>query len=218
MGRTFSNLDKAIKETGGMISREENVLFPLSLDTLTEDEWYNISEESAEIGYCLIEPPVKWKPEQSASYKKDKKDIKTIDEDEDMLQFESGMLTFKQIELMLNHLPIDITYIDENDVFKYFTLGKERIFTRTKSSIGRDVFNCHPPASVHVVEKILNDFKSGAKDSEEFWLPLGDKFVYIRYFAVRDENGKYMGTIEVSQDIKPIQKITGEKRLLSDDE
>ena len=212
----FLKLEEAINGINEMIFKEENILFPMSLETLTEDEWFNIAEESAEIGYCLTEPIAKWKPEKTESYKEDKKDIENIDVNKDMLQFESGMLTFKQIELMLNHLPIDITFIDENDTFKYFSLGKERIFARTKSAIGRDVHNCHPPASVHIVEKILNDFKSGKKDSEEFWIQMGPTFVYIRYFAVRDENGKYMGTVEVTQNIKPIQGITGEKRLLSD--
>lgn len=214
----FLKLEEAINGINEMIFKEENILFPMSLETLTEDEWFNIAEESAEIGYCLTEPIAKWKPEKTESYKEDKKDIENIDVNKDMLQFESGMLTFKQIELMLNHLPIDITFIDENDTFKYFSLGKERIFARTKSAIGRDVHNCHPPASVHIVEKILNDFKSGKKDSEEFWIQMGPTFVYIRYFAVRDENGKYMGTVEVTQNIKPIQDITGEKRLLSDTE
>ncbi len=212
----FLKLEEAINAINEMIFKEENILFPMSLETLTEDEWFNIAEESAEIGYCLTEPIAKWRPEKTESYKEDKKDIENIDVNKDMLQFESGILTFKQIELMLNHLPIDITFIDENDTFKYFSLGKERIFARTKSAIGRDVHNCHPPASVHIVEKILNDFKSGKKDSEEFWIQMGPTFVYIRYFAVRDENGKYMGTVEVTQNIKPIQDITGEKRLLSD--
>jgi len=212
----ISKLEEAINRINEMIFKEENILFPMSLETLTEDEWFNIAEESSEIGYCLTEPFAKWKPEQTVSYKEDKKDIENIDVNNDMLQFESGMLTFKQIEGMLNHLPLDITFIDENDTFKYFSLGKERIFPRTKSAIGRDVHNCHPPASVHIVDKILTDFKSGKKDSEEFWIQMGPSFVYIRYFAVRDKDGKYMGTVEVTQNIKPIQDITGEKRLLSD--
>jgi len=212
----ISKLEEAINGINEMIFKEENILFPMSLETLTEDEWFNIAEESSEIGYCLTEPYAKWKPEQTVSYKEDKKDIENIDVNNDMLQFESGMLTFNQIEGMLNHLPIDITFIDENDTFKYFSLGKERIFPRTKSAIGRDVHNCHPPASVHIVDKILTDFKSGKKDSEEFWIQMGPSFVYIRYFAVRDKEGKYMGTVEVTQNIKPIQDITGEKRLLSD--
>ncbi len=212
--KLISNIDKAIEEIKEMISKEETILFPMSLDTLTEDEWYNIAEESGEIGYSLTEPLAKWKHEKTSSFKEDKKDIEKVDEDKDMLEFESGMLTLKQIEGIFNNVPFDITFIDEKDTFKYFSLGKERIFARTKAAIGRDVHNCHPPASVHIVDKILTDFKSGAKDSEEFWIQLGEVFVHIRYFAVRDRDGKYMGTLEVSQNIKPIQEIKGEKRLM----
>lgn len=210
----ISILDKAIEEIKEMIFKEENILFPMALDTLTEDEWYAIGEESPEIGFCLTEPLAKWKPEKTESYKEDKKDIERLDKNKDMLEFESGILSLKQIEAIFNHLPLDVTFIDEKDTFKYFSLGKERIFTRTKAAIGRDVHNCHPPASVHIVDKILSDFKSGAKDSEEFWIQLREIYVHIRYFAVRDKEGKYMGTLEVSQNIKPIQEITGEKRLM----
>jgi len=128
---------------------------------------------------------------------------------------EPGILSLKQLELMLNHLPIDITFIDKDDVVRYFSHGKERIFVRTKAVIGRTVQNCHPPRSVHVVEELLADFKSGKKDSEDFWIKFRDKYVYIRYFAVRDENGEYVGTLEFTQNIEPIQAITGEKRILS---
>lgn len=212
----FTKLEEGINGVNEMIFKEENILFPMSLETLTEDEWYHIAEESAEIGYCLAEPLAKWKPEKTETYREDTKAIEDVDLENGLLNFESGILTLKQIENMFNHLPLDITFIDENDTVKYFSLGKERIFPRTKAAIGRDVHNCHPPASVHVVEKILNDFKSGAKDSEEFWIQMGEIFVYIRYFAVRDQEGKYMGTLEVTQNIKPIQQITGEKRLLSE--
>lgn len=212
----FAKLEEAINGVNEMIFKEENILFPMSLETLTEEEWYHIAEESVEIGYCLAEPMAQWKPEKTETYREDTKDIENVDIEKDLLNFESGILTLKQIENMFNHLPLDITFIDENDTVKYFSLGKERIFPRTKAAIGRDVHNCHPPASVHIVEKILNDFKSGAKDSEEFWIQMGEIFVYIRYFAVRDQEGKYMGTLEVTQNIKPIQQITGEKRLLTE--
>lgn len=211
-----AKVEEAINGVGEMIFKEENILFPMALETLTEDEWFKISEESSSIGYCLTEPLAKWVPAKTTSYEEDKKDIEKVDEDKDMLSFESGMLTLNQIEKMLNHLPVDITFIDENDTLKYFSLTKDKIFARTKAAIGRDVHNCHPPASVHVVEKILSDFKSGKKDSEEFWIKMGSIYAYIRYFAVRDDNGKYMGTMEVTQDIKPIQEITGDKRLLEE--
>ena len=117
---------------------------------------------------------------------------------------------------MLNTLPFDITFVDKSDVVKYFSESTERIFPRTKAVIGRNVSNCHPPASVNVVEKIVADFKSGKKDHEDFWIKMGEKYILIRYFAVRNEKGEYMGVVEVTQNIKPIQEITGEKRLLSE--
>ena len=126
------------------------------------------------------------------------------------------LLSVKQLETILNHLPVDITFIDENDVVRYFSHGKERIFARTKAVIGRTVQNCHPPQSVHVVEKLLQDFKSGVKDAEDFWIPVKDKFVYIRYFAVRDEKGTYMGTLEFTQNVADIRALEGQKRILSE--
>ena len=117
---------------------------------------------------------------------------------------------------MFNTLLIDIIFIDKEGLVKYLSQRKERIFPRTMTIIGRQVHNCHPPASVHIVEKLVEDFKTGKKDSESFWIKMGGRYVYIRYFAIRDENGDYAGTMEVTQDIQPIQEISGEKRLVSD--
>lgn len=117
---------------------------------------------------------------------------------------------------MLNTLPFDIPFVDKNDVVKYFSEGKGRFFPRTKAIIGRNVSNCHPPKSVHIVEKIVEDFKNGVKDHEDFWINMGGNFILIRYNAVRNEKGEYLGVLEVTQNIKPIQEITGEKRLSED--
>jgi DUF438 domain-containing protein len=190
-----------------MIYREENILFPMAIMNFTEDEWVKIAHESDEIGYCLTSPEAEWKPERNGL------DEKTISEG--YIKMETGILSLKQLELLLNHLPIDITFIDQDDVVRYFSHGKERIFARTKAVIGRTVQNCHPPRSVHVVEDLLADFKAGKKDTEDFWIKAMDKYIYIRYFAVRDEQGNYIGTIEFTQNISPIQEITGEKRILS---
>ncbi|MFT4412818.1 DUF438 domain-containing protein [Fredinandcohnia humi] len=194
------------KEVNEMIYREENILFPMALKNLTEDEWVKIAYESDEIGYCLTEP-VEWKPGRLEMAEK------AISEG--YIKMETGILSLKQLELLLNHLPVDITFIDQDDVVRYFSHGNERIFARTKAVIGRTVQNCHPPKSVHVVEELLEDFKSGNKDCEDFWIKFKDKYVYIRYFAVRDEKGNYVGTLEFTQNIKPIQEIEGEKRILS---
>ncbi|MBG9858413.1 DUF438 domain-containing protein [Bacillus wiedmannii] len=196
-----------IREITEMIFKEENILFPMALQTLTEDEWIKIAHESDGIGYCLSDPAGVWKPERKA--------IQEQAISEGFIRLETGILSLKQLELMLNHLPVDITYIDQDDVVRYFSHGKERIFARTKAVIGRTVQNCHPPKSVHVVEKLLEDFKSGNKDCEDFWIKFKDKYVYIRYFAIRSENGEYMGTLEFTQNINPIQEIQGEKRILS---
>ncbi len=198
-----------------MIFKEENILFPMVLDKLSEDEWLKIAEESGEIGYCLIEPQGTWKPVRSNGEEK-VKDEGEQPSNNGYVKFDAGILLPEEINAMLNTLPIDITFVDKDGAVKYFSQGKERIFVRTKTIIGREVKNCHPPASVDIVEKIVEDLKSGKKDNEDFWIKMGDKYVFIRYFAVRNEKGEYLGTMEVTQNIKPIQEITGEKRLMTD--
>ncbi len=191
-----------------MIFKEEKILLPMALENLAEDEWIQIRDASPEIGFCLVEPGTEWNPprqelEQGGAHDKS-------------IHFPTGVLKPEEINLIFNHLPVDITYVDKDDIVKYFSGSPERIFARPKTIIGRKVQNCHPPASINIVEKILDDFKQGRKDSESFWINLGDKYVYIRYFAVRDEEGNYVGTMEVTQDIRPLQAIKGEKRLLSE--
>lgn len=208
--------EEAVNRVIEMIFKEENILFPMALETLTEDEWAEIARASDEIGYCMITPEAEWKPARVDVVEKTQKEGVKSQENQGFVEFDAGCLTTEEINAMLNTLPIDITFVDKNDTVKYFTQGKERIFARPKTIIGRKVQNCHPPASVHIVEKIIEDLKSGKKDHEDFWIKMGEKYVYIRYFAVRNEKGEYLGTIEVTQDIAPIQKITGEKRLLSD--
>ncbi|MEH7345580.1 DUF438 domain-containing protein [Bacillus sp. JJ1532] len=196
-----------MEEVINMIYREEHILFPMALKNLTEDEWVKIAHESDEIGFCLTSPVEEWKPER--------KQLGENAISEGYIKMETGILSLKQLELLLNHLPVDITFIDQDDVVRYFSHGKERIFARTKAVIGRTVQNCHPPRSVHLVEELLADFKSGRKDTEDFWIKFRDKYVYIRYFAVRDENENYIGTLEFTQNIDPIKAIEGEKRILS---
>jgi DUF438 domain-containing protein len=203
-------LEQLITRISEMIFKEENILLPMLLETLTQDEWKSIADESDEIGFMIDNVPT-WNPssEYKETIKEEKKDASTI-------VMPSGVLKTEELIKMLDTLPFDITFVDKDDVVKYFSQGSERIFPRTKAIIGRNVSNCHPPASVHIVEKIVEDFKTGAKDHEDFWINMGGKFILIRYYAVRNDNGEYLGVLEVTQDIKPIQQITGEKRLLSE--
>jgi len=206
-------VENVIVRVEEMIFKEENILFPMVLETLNEDEWLKIAKESDDIGYCLYTPSTEWKPVRTNVEEKVKSEGEKPAID-GYVRFESGILNFNEIEAMLNALPIDITFVDKDGIVKYFSMGRERIFPRTKAVIGRKVQNCHPPASVHVVEKIVENLKSGIKDHEDFWIKKGDLYVLIRYFAVRDKRGEFVGILEVSQNITPIQAITGEKRLM----
>jgi len=131
-----------------------------------------------------------------------------------ILQFETGSLSEEEAEAVLDSLPVDISFVDKEDRVKYFNKAEGRIFVRTKAVIGRKVQLCHPQKSVHIVNNILEAFKTGKKDVAEFWINLNKRLILIRYFAVRDKNGKYLGTVEVTQDITDIKKTEGQKRLL----
>jgi PAS domain S-box-containing protein len=123
-------------------------------------------------------------------------------------------LSKEQLEGILEAIPVEISFVDENDLVKLWNKHETRIFKRPISVVGKSVQKCHPKQSVDKVNQILSDFKSGRQDSAAFWINLGERKVYIRYFAVRDKGGKYLGTLEATQDITEIKKIEGEKRLL----
>lgn len=207
---TSEKLTEALTRVEEMIFKEENILIPMLIDTLTATEWSSVASESGEIGYCMIATPPVWKASSAGEAS-----AVPIAPANGAVQLPTGFLSVPELGRLLDTLPIDITFVGADDTVRYFSQGSERVFPRTKAIIGRKVANCHPPASVHIVEGIIRDFKSGKKDHEDFWIKLGDKFVYIRYFAVRDEAGTYLGVLEVTQDIAPIQAIAGEKRLVS---
>ena len=130
------------------------------------------------------------------------------------IELETGALSRKEIVAILDALPLDITFVGSRDTVRYFNRLGKRIFPRTQAVIGRKVQNCHPPKSLPKVEEILSGFRSGKRDSAEFWINMKNRLVHIRYFAVRDSKGRYLGCLEVTQDITEIKKLEGEKRLL----
>jgi hypothetical protein len=206
----IGRLTETLSRIEEMIFKEDNILLPMLLDTLTPEEWKKIADESDELGYTLIQTPVRWQPavqEETAQPAK---------ADGQAITLPTGFLAINELTALLNTLPVDITFVGKDDTVRYFSQGAERVFPRTKAIIRRKVANCHPPASVHIVEGIIADLKAGKKTHEDFWINMGGKLIYIRYYAVRDENGAYLGVLEVTQDIAPIQKITGEKRLVTD--
>jgi hypothetical protein len=198
-----------------MIFKEENILFPMIIEKMSLDEWKVVEESSAEIGFTLLKVVDRWKPQHDEKIES-KGEVKSSNDKH--IQFDAGSLTSEELNSILNTIPFDMTFVGVDDRVKYFTQGKQRIFDRSKTIIGRQVKYCHPPKSVHIVEEIVKDLKSGKKDHEEFWIRLGDMFVHIRYYAVRSKTGDYLGTLEVSQNIKPITELEGEKRLVAEEE
>jgi DUF438 domain-containing protein len=203
-----------------MFYKEENILYPTALRVLSDAEWVAIRDQSDEIGYCLIRPGDQWQPAVAATSVADVAGAETaapaVLAAGAQLPLDTGTLTPEQVNLVLKHLPIDVTFIDETDSVRYYSQGPDRIFDRTPAIIGRSVQNCHPPQSVHVVNELLEAFRSGERSSAEFWIQMAGKFVLIRYYAVRDEEGRYRGTIEVTQDIAPLRALEGERRLLDE--
>ena len=197
-----------------MIFKEEEILFPMALEKLEASEWKTIEESSAEIGYTLLGVVKRWKPTKHQNAKETNQ-ANTDRHSSDKIQFDAGSMSPEEINAILNTLPMDMTFVGADNKVKYFTQGKERIFDRPKTIIGREVKHCHPPKSVHVVEQIVEDLRSGKKDHEDFWIKMGEMYVLIRYYAIRSKSGEYLGTLELTQDIKPIQEIEGEKRLMS---
>ncbi len=210
-------LDDLNEETGRfffsvvpVIFREEYILHPVALEIIDEQDFVQMLRESFEIGFSFIRTPEK--TEFSVAQNSHKKDYSELGKM--FVNLKTGELLPEQIILLINNLPVDITYVDENDVVKFFSNPKHRFFTRSKAIIGRTVQNCHPHESVHIVEEILQSFKSGKKDKARFWIQMKDRFILIDYFALFDDNGNYKGTIEVSQDVTEIRKLSGEQRLL----
>jgi DUF438 domain-containing protein len=194
-----------------MIYKEEKILFPLSLNTLDEEDWARVKQGEAEVGYAWVEPGQQWKPAPSAG---ELSPFPAYGRPAGRVELDSGALTQEQINLILKSLPVDITFVDETDTVRYYSAGADRIFPRSPGIIGRKVQNCHPPASVHVVERILEAFREGKREVAEFWIQSKGRFVHIRYFPLRDQEGAYRGCIEVTQDVTSVRGLQGERRLL----
>ncbi len=190
----------------GMIFKEELIVYPIAMETVTQKHWQQMQEQSAELGYSYIKPPKEFSKKKKPDIIKSVSDI--------FWKVETGELAKEQLELLLNNLPLDVTFVDENDEVRFFSRPKDRFFPRSPAIIGRKVQNCHPPESVHIVEKIIAEFKAGKKKEAKFWIQMKGKFILIKYFAMHDDYGKYRGILEVGQDITEIRKLEGEMRLL----
>jgi hypothetical protein len=192
-----------------MIGKEEKVLFPMCLEMLDDADWAKVKKGEEEIGYAWIAPAPAWPAAAGPAVP----DAPAADTGTDLV-LDTGVLTAEQIDLMLTHLPVDISFVDENDTVRYYSATAERIFPRSPGVIGRKVQNCHPPKSVDVVERILAAFRAGERDEADFWIESRGKFIHIRYLAMRDKQGTYRGTLGVTQDATALRALRGERRLL----
>ena len=201
----------ALKAVQEMIYKEENILLPMSLETLSEDEWGEIWSVSPKYGWCIVEPQQGYKPAVGTTPESMKVPQSGA------LMLPTGNVSLEQLAAVFSTLPLDLTFVDADDRVAFFTEGPDRIFARSKAIIGRKVQHCHPPRSVETVDQILTDFRAGKQSVAEFWINFHDKFVHVRYFAVRNSDGAYLGTVELTQDLTPLRALQGERRLLEYD-
>lgn len=201
----------AIGAVEEMILKEEKVLLPMALDALTDLDWAQIHAQSPAIGWCLVEPRGGWPP---AGLPEPAEAGSTHGAG---IVLPSGAVSPSSLAAIFAVLPFDLTFVDADDRVAFFTEGPARVFHRAKAVIGRKVQHCHPPSSVDVVQRILDDFRGGRQDVASFWIDFRGRFVQIRYFAVRDEQRQYLGTLEVTQDLTDARALTGERRLLQYD-
>ena len=228
-----------VADVRDLMDKEENILYPTSLEMINEEEFRYMAEGDQEIGFAYISVQAD-KSGNSASASSSASASTAgaplsglssapgfaeelagllgkygFNNKEEKLNVSTGQLTLEQINLIYQHMPVDLSYVDENELVCFYTDTKHRVFPRSKNVIGRDVKNCHPKASVHIVEEIINKFRSGEQDKAEFWINKPDLFIYIIYYAVRDENGKFRGVLEMMQDCTHIRSLQGSQTLLT---
>ncbi|MCF6360163.1 MAG: PAS domain-containing protein [Cyclobacteriaceae bacterium] len=209
-------LPMLISEIQRLLSIEDMRLFPNAMELLTEDDWKEFYEGDEEMGWMLAYKPTPYPAIEEAYIhpSEDTKERKLSFSLDNTYHYDEGYMTPEQVNLLLRFLPVDITYVDENDKVIFYNRGEDRVFKRSKGIIGREVKFCHPPRSVDMVIRIVDEFKAGTKDVAEFWIPFKGRMTHIRYFAIRDKNKNYKGVVEMSQDVTDIQKLEGQKRLL----
>ncbi|MCS6951312.1 MAG: DUF438 domain-containing protein [Bryobacterales bacterium] len=204
--------EAALRAVEEMIYKEEHILLPMCEQTFTEEDWAEIWAASPRYGWCLVEPQEGYRPPESVL----REALRLSSAD--AVQLPTGNLTLEQLTAIFSTLPVDLTFVDADDRVCFYSEGPDRIFARSRAILGRKVQHCHPPKSVAVVDRILSDFRSGRHSVAEFWIHFHGRFVHIRYLAVRDKAGRYLGTLEVTQDLTRLRTLEGERRLLQYDE
>lgn len=224
---SFLNMQhEVIDIVDDMMDKEMEILFPTSLELLSNDDFVEIRKGDDEIGYCLIDPPVAFGVEEKVTDNVKNGELLAdlskllaahgvIPSSGEVLDVSQGKLTLEQINLIFKHLKVDLSFVDENGKVSFYSDTRHRVFPRSPGVIGRDVENCHPRESVDKVEEIFENFRDGKASDAEFWLERGGRFIYIVYTAVRDSDGTFRGVLEMMQDVTKIRSLSGEQRLAS---
>ena len=200
-----------LDQVEGMTDKEDRILWPMCMPHLTVAQWQQVREQWDEFGTGLVRPAGVWlpvlpvAPESTAEVATD-----------EAIRMPSGHLSLRQLVSIFNTLPVDLTFVDADGRVAWFSEGPDRVFARNRAIIGRRVEDCHPPKSVHLVEQVVDELRSGRREVAEFWIQTGGRFVHIRYFPVRDGEDEFLGTLEVTQDIAPLRALEGERRLLAE--
>ena len=239
----LASVPETLEKLRDLNSKELEVLLPTSFKLLSDEEFVRMSKNDHEIGYAIINAPglyvVPGINDSAASLNGNAASQNSAVSNEFLndlagllskyvgpvggaavskdavLDVATGKLTLEQINLLFRHLPVDLSYVDENELVKFYSDTPHRIFPRSANVIGREVKNCHPAKSVHVVEEIVEKFRSGEQSQAEFWINKPGLFIYVIYTAVRDENGKFRGVLEMMQDCTHIRELEGSRTLLT---
>ena len=239
----LASVPETLEKLRDLNSKELEVLLPTSYKLLSDEEFVRMSKNDHEIGYAIIDPPglyvVPGINDSAAQLNANNSGQNgTVSNEflndlagllskyvgpvggaavnkDAILDVATGKLTLEQINLLFRHLPVDLSYVDENELVKFYSDTPHRIFPRSANVIGREVKNCHPAKSVHVVEEIVEKFRSGEQSQAEFWINKPGLFIYVIYTAVRDENGKFRGVLEMMQDCTHIRELEGSRTLLT---
>lgn len=209
-------IDEMEFEVRGMIQKENEILKPMLVDSLTDEDWKLVAQEGAQYGYAFVADVEGASPSDVAAWVKDEQDLNHRTGDNDV-ELPSGYFNAYELEALLNTIPSDITYVNAEDKVQYFSEGKHRVFPRTRTIIGRLVEDCHPPKSLDRVLAVVEAFKSGEKDEEHFWIQKDGQFILIRYYAVRGAKGEYLGVVETTEEISELRQLEGSKTLLSEE-
>ena len=239
----LASVPETLAKLRDLNSKELEVLLPTSFKLLSDEEFVRMSKNDHEIGYAIINPPglyvVPGINDSAAQLNANNSGQNGAVSNEFLndlagllskyvgpvggaqvgkdavLDVATGKLTLEQINLLFRHLPVDLSYVDENELVKFYSDTPHRIFPRSANVIGREVKNCHPAKSVHVVEEIVEKFRSGEQSQAEFWINKPGLFIYVIYTAVRDEHGKFRGVLEMMQDCTHIRELEGSRTLLT---